>query len=158
MRTRVSRGLRQACVTGAVPPPLRLRGRLRWAWAVKPWTLPASLTLAQRPAGGCGTDRVALLPLEVALQHRPPSPSARCRHEAADLAGGYPLRIVRIAPLHDAGITVSRSCTLRSFTLWAKLHSHACRGASRRSLPAHPFGLANASCVHVLFRFVKFSV
>jgi hypothetical protein len=48
-------------------------------------------------------------PLEVSLQHRPPSPSTRCRHEAADLAGGYPLRVVRIAPLHDAGITVRQT-------------------------------------------------
>jgi hypothetical protein len=41
------------------------------------------------------------------------------------------------------------------FTLWAKVHSHACRGASRRSCPLILSDKANALCVHVLFRFVN---
>ena len=50
------------------------------------------------------------------------------RPEAAELAGGYPLRIVRVAPLHDAGITHQRPKPLYGefFTLWAKIQSHAC--------------------------------
>ena len=131
----------QASVTGAVPPPHRLRGRLRLGLGLGEALDAArkALPLHKRPAGGCGTDRVASSsPWRLALQHRPLSPSARCRHEAAELAGGYPLRIVRIAPLHDAGITVSSTRTpdtLRSLLSWAKIHSHACRGASRRSCP-----------------------
>ena len=35
LRAHVSRGLEQACVTGAVPPPHRLRGRLRLGLGVR---------------------------------------------------------------------------------------------------------------------------
>ena len=49
------------------------------------------------------------------------------RPEAAELAGGYPLRIVRVAPLHDAGITFkAKPLQGEFFTLWAKIQSHAC--------------------------------
>jgi hypothetical protein len=66
LQAHVSRGLGQASVTGAVPPPHRLRGRLRLGLGSRsPGRCPQSLAPAQRPAGGCGTDRVALLPLEV---------------------------------------------------------------------------------------------
>ena len=138
VRAHVSHGLEQACVTGAVPPPHRLRGRLRraWAWdqaldaARKPYPCTASSRWLQGRPGG------SFKPLEVSLQHRPPSPSARCRHEAADLAGGYPLRIVRIAPLHDAGITVSRSCTPRSLLSgrsYTLMHAEELRAGHARS-------------------------
>jgi len=46
-----------------------------------------------------------------------------------------PQNVVRIAPLHDVGITVEPKLHAEIFTLWAKIHSHACRGASRRSCP-----------------------
>jgi len=127
-------------VTGAVPPPHRLRGRLRLGLGLRssPGRCPQALPLHSVQPVAAVLIGWPYRPLEVALQHRPLSPSARCRHEAADLAGGYPLRIVRIAPLHDAGITVSSTRTpdtLRSLLWWAKIHSHACRGASRRSCP-----------------------
>ena len=59
----------------------------------------------------------------------------RCRPEAAVLAGGCPSNVVRIAPLHDAGITMRLKPHAEICTLWAKVPSHACRGASRRSCP-----------------------
>jgi len=137
LRAHVSRGLEQACVTGAVPPPHRLRGRLRLGLGLRssPGRCPQALPLHSVQPVAAVLIGWPYRPLEVALQHRPLSPSARCRHEAADWAGGYPLRVVRIAPLHDAGITVTDNCTLRSLLCWAKIHSHACRGASRRSCP-----------------------
>ena len=58
-------------------------GRGLWiGWRIRPWRLPSSI------ARGHPT---------------------RCRPEAAVLAGGYPLRVVRVAPLHDAGITAWRT-------------------------------------------------
>ena len=115
----------QASVTGAVPPPHRLRGRLRWAWAcVKPWTLPASLTLAQRPAGGCRSDRVAhSSPWRMSLQHRPYNLVAMPARSGGISRGLPPQNVVRIAPLHDAGITVEPKQNAEIFTLWAKILS-----------------------------------
>jgi len=43
--------------------------------------------------------------------------------------------VVRIAPVHDVGHHHVPKTHAEIFTLWAKVHSHACRGASRRSLP-----------------------
>ena len=133
--------LEQACVTGAVPPPHRLRGRLRLGLG-----LDEALDAARKPYPCTASSQVAAVligwpssPWRSSLQHRPPSPSARCRHEAADLAGGYPLRVVRIAPLHDAGITVSRSCTLRSLLCgrsYTLMHAEELRaGHARSSFP-----------------------
>jgi len=97
-------------------------------------------------------DRVAIKPLEVALQHRP-GPPHTTPTGSCGIGRGLPLNVVRVAPLHDAGITAQPKPHAEICTLWAKLHSHACRGASRRSCPLNQS--ANAKCVHDLFRFVK---
>ena len=43
-----------------------------------------------------------------------------------------------VAPVHDAGSPAANRMG-EICTLWAKIPSHACRGASRRSLPTVPF-------------------
>ena len=46
------------------------------------------------------------------------------RPEAAELAGGYPLRIVRVAPLHDAGITLEANLLKVSSLLSGRRYNH----------------------------------
>ena len=73
-------------------------------------------------------------PLEVSLQHRP-GPPHTMPTRSRGICRGLPLNVVRIAPVHDAGITARPKPRAEICTLWAKLRSHACRGASRRSCP-----------------------
>ena len=89
----------------------------------------------------------------VSSSHRPHSHGTRRPPGSGGIGRGLPLNVVRIAPLHDAGITMRHG---EICTLWAKLPSHACRGASRRSCPLPRFPKsANVNCVHGLCYFVK---
>ncbi len=85
--------------------------------ACRPWGVGPGIPACNRPMrgiryGGCGIWPGNRKSLEVALQHRPHSHGTRCRPEAAVFAGGYPIgpepNVVRIAPLHDAGIPLAR--------------------------------------------------
>ena len=79
---------------------------------LSPGCLPATILCAGIQSGVAAdfvSGGLKTKPLEVSLQHRP-GPPHTMPTEAAVLAGGYPLEalrphVVRVAPLHDAGIT-----------------------------------------------------
>ena len=149
-------------MTGAVPPPARQRGRCLsdlGVFAPRDACLQPSYAQASSLKGWPrNLYRVALLPLEVSLQHRPgpphtmPTGSGGLGPEVTPKGFSSP-HVVRIAPLHDAGHHHGRRpcrdlyfCG-RSYTL---MHAEELRaGHVHRPRPM------NAACVHDLFRFVK---
>ena len=131
----------RSCVTGAVPPPARLRGWCMLTLGLKaPGCLPAAILCAGiRSKGGRGIWAGWHKPLEV----RPPASPGATPHDAdrkpRSLAGGYPQGLASPRRPHSSPTRRRTSpwpkTMPRSVLKWAKLHSHACRGASRRSCP-----------------------
>jgi len=76
------------------------------------WVLTQSRDACLQPSyaqassqGGCGFGRVTYRPLECPSSHRPHSHGTRWPPGSGGICRGLPLNVVRIAPLHDAGIT-----------------------------------------------------
>ncbi len=130
--------------TGAVPPPSRLRGRCMGDLGPgKPGMPACNRPMRRHPVEGWprNLDRVACY---CPWRFDPPASPGATPHDAVRKLRSWPgvtpkdwktsPHVVRVAPLHDVGIAMAETMP-RSFTLWAKIHSHACRGASRRSCP-----------------------
>ena len=138
VRTHLSLGiLTEAGVTGAVPPPRRLRGGCKSTLDSEVLGIaPAGLPMrALRSKGGRG--------IWSGWHHcpwkgiPPPASPGATPHDAVRKLRSWPEvtpegletspPVVRVAPLHDGGITARpRKPHAEICTLWAKLPSHAC--------------------------------
>ncbi len=132
--------------------------------ACRPWGVGPGMPACNRPMrgiryGGCGIWPGNRKSLEVALQHRPHSHGTRCRPEAAVFAGGYPIgpepNVVRIAPLHDAGIPLARERQGGDGLLCGESYTLMHPRSPAPVMPCNPKGSRSGRYVPYLFSFVK---
>ncbi len=132
--------------------------------ACRPWGVGPGMPACNRPMrgiryGGCGIWPGNRKSLEVALQHRPHSHGTRCRPEAAVFAGGYPIgpepNVVRIAPLHDAGIPLAHERQGGDGLLCGESYTLMHPRSPAPVMPCNPKGLRSGRYVPYLFSFVK---